>query len=771
MGPRVTATALLLWLRLAGQAQAEVEDLAEVHACPSRCICQRLFPSLGTLCNRRGLLFVPLGIDQGTVELHLADNFIETIGPDDFFNMSSLVDLTLSRNAIGHLAPEALRDLGGLNSLHLDGNRLKVIGAEDLRGLYSLVRLRVNNNQLSQIATEAFLDLLYTLEDLDLSYNNLLGLPWDSIARMENLHSLSLEHNLLEEVSPRAFEHLLFLARLDLASNRLQRFAAGPRISSLHLSSLALTLGGNPLHCSCELRWLKRRMKAGDVETCASPPYLRGRYLMLTPEYEMECTAPSVIQQTARHAAQEGGRIMLSCRVSGDPPPVVRWLGPGGLQPGLDGNSTRRVVRPDGSLEIRVVAPADDGTFACEARNVAGSATAYTHLSVLRLPQVPINGRVGMSTIGRTATTRPGMVSYDGNGHLGTRKEVVAVRVNGVTAVSAVVAWVPVPSAKGVQMYQIHYNCSSDEPLVYRMVDSSEHKLVVKQLAPGSLYDLCVIALGLDSQTKSATSWSLGCTRFTTRTATTGCRSQGAEGSGDTHAGATVVLGIAAIIVFSLLTFIVAYIVRNRAALGCPTRRLQHRSEDLKVNGTTSVALTFPSHPVFRSKHCSNPQKGSSISNSSSCGDHMRDTSAWACSEDCSSSVSPLGSSSTPEMAWPVSPPVNHLLKAFTAIDFASEEIAKVSHHSDSPAPSDRAPLLGIALATPTTSHHPQRLPWFLTLHTPGNRTRRSRSFEPCAGRQDWGLSEENRLGKGQSKMATRHSVCLSSEWVMESTV
>uniref|UniRef100_A0A8C4Q9T0 Leucine rich repeat and fibronectin type III domain containing 2 n=1 Tax=Eptatretus burgeri TaxID=7764 RepID=A0A8C4Q9T0_EPTBU len=422
---------------------------ADELACPSRCICQRLFPSLGTLCNRRGLLFVPLGIEQGTVELHLADNFIESIGPDDFFNMSSLVDLTLSRNAIGHLAPGALRDLVGLNSLHLDSNRLTVIGPEDLRGLYSLVRLRVNNNQLSQISAEAFTDLLSTLEDLDLSYNNLLGLPWDCIAQMENLHSLSLEHNLLEEVSPRAFEHLFLLSRLDLASNRLQRFAAGPRISSLRPSSLTLTLGGNPLHCSCELRWLRRRLKAGDVETCASPPYLRGRYLVLTAEYEMECTAPSVIQQTARHAAQEGGRIMLSCRVSGDPPPVVRWLGPGGLRPGLDGNSTRRVVRPDGSLEIRVVAPADDGTFACEARNVAGSSTAYTHLSVLRLPQVRKHDNI-------LYTAKQ------------TEKGVEAIRVNEVTAISAVVAWLPVPSAKGVRMYQIHYNCSSDEPLVYR---------------------------------------------------------------------------------------------------------------------------------------------------------------------------------------------------------------------------------------------------------------------------------------------------------------
>uniref|UniRef100_A0A8C4Q3K0 Uncharacterized protein n=1 Tax=Eptatretus burgeri TaxID=7764 RepID=A0A8C4Q3K0_EPTBU len=139
--------------------------------------------------------------------------------------------------------------------------------------------------------------------------------------------------------------------------------------------------------------------------------------------------------------------------------------------------------------------------------------------------------------------------------------------------------------------------CVHSSAFSRRMVDSSENELVVKQLAPGSFYDLCVIALGLDSQTKSATSWSLGCTRFTTRTATTSCQSQGADGFGDTNTGATVVLGIAAIIVFSLLTFIVVYIVRNRAALGCPRSIPSH----LRYPVPSTQICSFNDTPHFSS--------------------------------------------------------------------------------------------------------------------------------------------------------------------------
>lgn len=53
------------------------------------------------------------------------------------------------------------------------GNRLTTLGPRDLAGLVNLQHLIVNNNQLVKISVQAFDDFLLTLEDLDMSYNNL----------------------------------------------------------------------------------------------------------------------------------------------------------------------------------------------------------------------------------------------------------------------------------------------------------------------------------------------------------------------------------------------------------------------------------------------------------------------------------------------------------------------------------------------------------------------------------------------------------------------
>jgi len=50
------------------------------------------------------------------------------------------------------------------------------------------------------------------------------------------------------------------------------------------LSSLVLSFGGNPLHCNCELLWLRRLTRMDDLETCASPDDLSAKYFWTIPE-------------------------------------------------------------------------------------------------------------------------------------------------------------------------------------------------------------------------------------------------------------------------------------------------------------------------------------------------------------------------------------------------------------------------------------------------------------------------------------------------------
>ena len=203
---------LLLW---AGASRGQ--------PCPGRCICQNVAPTLTMLCAKTGLLFVPPAIDRRVVELRLTDNFIAAIRRRDFANMTSLVHLTLSRNTIGQVAAGAFADLRALRALHLDSNRLAEVRGDQLRGLGNLRHLILGNNQIRRVESAAFDAFLSTVEDLDLSYNNLEALPWEAVGQMVNLNTLTLDHNLIDHIAEGTFVQLHKLVRLDMTSNRLHK--------------------------------------------------------------------------------------------------------------------------------------------------------------------------------------------------------------------------------------------------------------------------------------------------------------------------------------------------------------------------------------------------------------------------------------------------------------------------------------------------------------------------------------------------------------------
>ncbi|XP_071396661.1 leucine-rich repeat and fibronectin type-III domain-containing protein 2 isoform X2 [Centroberyx affinis] len=533
------------------------------HACPKYCVCQNLSESLGTLCPSKGLLFVPLDIDRSTVELRLGGNYILRITQQDFANMTDLVDLTLSRNTISYIQPFSFGDLETLRSLHLDNNRLIELGPDDLRGLVNLQHLIVNNNQLGRIHDKAFEDLAPALEDLDLSYNNLMSLPWDSVRQMINLHQLSLDHNLLDFIPEGTFADLDRLARLDLTSNRLQKLPPDPIfaraqdsmiLTTPYAPQLSLSLGGNPLHCNCEMLWLRRLERDDDLETCASPPTLKGRYFWYVKEEEFVCQPPLITQHTHRMLVLEGQTASLRCEAIGDPAPTIHWISPDDR---LLGNSSRTAVYSNGTLSITITTSKDYGTFTCIAANVAGESTASVEVSIVQLPHLsngtgqPAQPKSRLSDITGTSRVSKGAPKSQPE---------KAVSVSEVTAVSALVKWTVSKSAPKVKMYQLQYNCSDDEVLIYRMIPASSKAFLVTNLVSGTRYDLCVLAAWDDTATTLTATNVVGCTQFFTQDDYPQCQSLPSQ-----LLGGTMILVVGGIIVATLLVFIVILMVRYKA--------------------------------------------------------------------------------------------------------------------------------------------------------------------------------------------------------------
>ncbi|XP_044058908.1 leucine-rich repeat and fibronectin type III domain-containing protein 1-like protein isoform X2 [Siniperca chuatsi] len=533
--------------------------------CPKRCMCQSLSPSLAILCSKTGLLFVPAAIDRRTVELRLQENFITAVRRKDFANMTSLLHLTLSRNTISQILPSAFSDLRRLRALHLDSNRLTVIKDDHFKGLTNLRHLILANNQLHSISPHAFDDFLSTLEDLDLSYNNLAQVPWDTIGRLTNVNTLNMDHNLIENVPQGVFTNLHKLARLDMTSNKLKKIPPDPLFLRIPvyaksrgspLSSLVLSFGGNPLHCNCELLWLRRLTREDDLETCASPPDLSAKYFWTIPEEEFICDPPVLTRKSPHTVAMEGQPASLKCKANGDPEPEVHWISPEGR---LISNSTRTLVFPNGSLEINVTSLKDSGNFTCIASNAAGESTGRVELVVMATPHL-----ANSTSRSRDPSSEPApsdiltssKVALPNNETRGGDRRVSLVELTGN---SALIRWSSQTPTSGVRMFQVQYNSSGDDTLVYRMIPSSSNDFLVRDLAAGRNYDLCVLAVFDDVITSLTATRPLGCLSFTTDTEFSQCQALHSH-----FLGGTMIIIIGGIIVASVLVFIIILMIRYK---------------------------------------------------------------------------------------------------------------------------------------------------------------------------------------------------------------
>ncbi|XP_054650174.1 leucine-rich repeat and fibronectin type III domain-containing protein 1-like protein isoform X2 [Dunckerocampus dactyliophorus] len=527
--------------------------------CPKRCTCQNLLPSYTVLCAKTGLLFVPPNIDRQTAELRLMDNFITTLRHRDFANMSSLIHLTLSRNTISQIRPFTFADLQDLHALHLDSNRLTTLDDAHFQGLVNLRHLILANNQLHSISHGAFQDFLETLEDLDLSYNNLVEVPWETISLLVSVNTLSLDHNLIESVPEGIFSNLHKLARLDMTSNKLKKIPPDPlflripvyaKMKGSPLSALVLSFGGNPLHCNCELVWLRRLTREDDLETCASPKDLAGKYFWTIREEEFVCEPPMITRHTSKMFVMEGQEVSLRCKSIGDPEPSTHWVSPDGK---LMGNTSRTVCYENGSLDILKASVKDSGKFTCIASNAAGEATAPVELVVNPSPHFDskLEADPGPSDV-------PTSIKSNISGGQ-ARSDHQRVTVSDLTSSTALIRWPPQNHIPGVRTYQIQYNSSTDDILIYRMIPANHKYFLLSDLASSRDYELCVLAVYDDGVTALTGTKLVGCVAFATEPEYGRCHS-----IRDQFLGGTMIIIIGGIIVASVLVFIFILLMKYK---------------------------------------------------------------------------------------------------------------------------------------------------------------------------------------------------------------
>lgn len=128
-----------------------------------------------------------------------------------------------------------------------------------------------------------------------------------------------------------------------------------------------------------------------------------------------------------------------------------------------------------------------------------------------------------------------------------------------LTVNSALIRWPPQHNSPGIRMFQVQYNSSTDDTLVYRMIPSTSQDFLVRDLMSGREYDLCVLAVYDDSLSSLTATRQVGCVQFVTETEYSQCQSLHSQ-----FLGGTMIIIIGGIIVASVLVFIIILMIRYK---------------------------------------------------------------------------------------------------------------------------------------------------------------------------------------------------------------
>lgn len=154
--------------------------------------------------------------------LRAENNDLKTIRRLDFGHDSQLETLDVAINFIGGVEPRSFDDLSHLQTLNISHNTIKNLSFFSiLTQLQNLTTLDVSFNALQEIAPLQLFKL-NSLRHLNLSDNFLLELGDKALTGLFSLKHLQLNDNRLKRLHRNAFSQLFDLEYLDLSSNQLQ---------------------------------------------------------------------------------------------------------------------------------------------------------------------------------------------------------------------------------------------------------------------------------------------------------------------------------------------------------------------------------------------------------------------------------------------------------------------------------------------------------------------------------------------------------------------
>jgi len=236
--------------------------------------------------------------------------------------------------------------------LILNNNNFQVLPAKVFqeRGLNNLQKVFLSHCKLGVIAEDAFFQLT-NLVELDLSFNLLTSVPFESLQHTPFLRKLYLDSNPIQTIRENSFASLQHLTYLNLSNCQIDNIEAGSfrglssleqlkldgnRLTTLSVAAIqdlvslySLDLHRNPWKCDCELKPTRERMQSLRIAfsvppTCHNPLKVSGLMWNSLEISDFACS-PIIISHETQISTSYGSNVSLVCTVKSLPLSRVSW--------------------------------------------------------------------------------------------------------------------------------------------------------------------------------------------------------------------------------------------------------------------------------------------------------------------------------------------------------------------------------------------------------------------------------------------------------------